>query len=128
MVSSLAESLPEPVAELLLSHGIAVLRGLESALTAVAAAAAIGSAHRYPITAIAGPARPPAGLPVGLPVGLDEWRAKRALAACGLPVPTGRLVGVGDLDAAVAAAAGLGYPVVARRWAPGWSTSPTRVR
>ena len=118
VVSSLAESLPESVTDLLLSHGIAVLRGLESALTAVAAAAVIGSAQRHPITAIAGPVRPtpglPTGLPTGLSTGLDEWRAKRALAGCGLSVPTGRLVGVGDLDAAVAAAAALGYPVVVK--------------
>jgi acyl-CoA synthetase (NDP forming) len=121
VVSSLPESLPEPVADRLLADGIAVLRGLESALVAVAAAARIGRSWQRPVTAIPGPignvGDPVAGagaIPesLAIPVSLGEWQAKQVLAGYGLPVPVGMLIEPADPVATVAAAERLGYPVV----------------
>jgi acyl-CoA synthetase (NDP forming) len=125
VVTSLPESLSEQVADSLVAQGIAVLRGLDGALAAVAAAATVGEAWRHPVTPVTGPVAgadgadgadgPDGGAAAGqAPVALDEWAAKQVLAAYGLPVPAGELLPGGDPDAAVAAALRLGFPLVAK--------------
>lgn len=118
VVTSLPESLPEPVADSLVARGVAVLRGLDGALQAVSAAATVGEGWARAVSGIHGPAAsgPAASGPAdaGDPVALDEWAAKRALAGCGLPVPDGELLPGGDPDAAAAAAGRLGFPLVAK--------------
>jgi acyl-CoA synthetase (NDP forming) len=133
VVSSLPESLPEQVADRLLASGIAVLRGLESCLQAVSAAALVGRAWQRSVADIRGPVPSPVRVvdPYGAdyagadppcadpgPAPQDEWQAKRSLAAHGIPVPAGELVEVTEpgatAAAAVAAAERLGYPVVVK--------------
>ncbi|MFG1690195.1 acetate--CoA ligase family protein [Nonomuraea sp. NPDC049269] len=109
VVSSLPEGLPEHVGARLLAEGIAPMQGLPECLDAIRAAALIGAAQ-----ARAGDVRPvtPAPRSAGTtPLLLDEWNAKRALAALGLPVPEGALVGA---EEAGPYAEKLGYPVVVK--------------
>ncbi|MEU4230961.1 acetate--CoA ligase family protein [Nonomuraea sp. NPDC026600] len=109
VVSSLPEGLPEHVGARLLAEGIAPMQGLPECLDAIRAAALIGAAQ-----ARAGDVRPvtPAPRSPGTtPLLLDEWNAKRALAALGLPVPEGALVGA---EEAGPYADKLGYPVVVK--------------
>lgn len=126
VVSSLPDGLPEDVAEWLRDEGIAPLRGLVECLEAVRAATSLDTAEgtvRAPLVppAAAGAAEPaasntgtarradPANSNSDLAVHqLDECASKRALARFGLPIPDGALVAPGE---AVAAAAGIGYPV-----------------
>jgi acetyl-CoA synthetase len=100
VVSLLPENLPEQVGERLIAHGIAPMQGLADCLDAIAASV------RRPVTPIA----PVSPVSVQLAT-MDEWHSKRALAGHGVPVPQGRRV---IADEAVAAAEGLGYPVVVK--------------
>ncbi|MBO8191001.1 acetate--CoA ligase family protein [Streptomyces oryzae] len=110
VVGSLPEGVPEPVAQQLLSQGIAPLQGLADGVRAIAAAHRIGAARRTVDQALppAGPVRQPRTGRVEL---LDEYAGKQELAGYGLPVP----------DSAVAApreaarvARTLGFPVAAK--------------
>lgn len=96
VVSSLAENLPEAVSARLMANGIAPVGGLAEALAAIAAAARIGEAWAAP----AQPALPdPVELADGSSVVWDEVRSKAALAAAGAPIPGGRLVSLGEIEA-----------------------------
>jgi acetyl-CoA synthetase len=111
VVASLPETLPEAVRARLMSHGIAPMQGIEETLFSIAAAAQAGAALAKPGD---GALRPlAAALEVGPQAGqvvtVDEYRAKRRLAAAGITVPDGALVR--DATEAVAAAEALGYPV-----------------
>lgn len=109
VVSSLPEGLPEPVGERLLRAGIAPMQGMMDCLDAVAASVRIGRAR-----ADAGelePVRPVLPGAGAAAYRLDEWAAKRALAAYGVAVPEGVLVPRGR---APDAARGLGFPVAVK--------------
>ena len=109
VVSSLAEGLSEAQARQLLDHGIAPMQGIAECLDAIAHAAAIGAARlRVAATRPLAPLRALRGSGAEL---LDEAGAKSALAAFGLPVPTGAVL---DADAAAAYAERLGFPVVVK--------------
>lgn len=102
IVASLPESMPEARAEALAAAGIVPFLGIEEALAALAAAADAGRpAPGFDIA----PSRPA----IGRGAVLTEWDGKRVLAGYGVAVPAGCLVRTAA--EAVAAAAGLGYPV-----------------
>jgi acetyl-CoA synthetase len=97
VVSSLAETMPEPMATALLADGIVPAAGLAEALSAIAAAADIGAAWARPLLT----ALPPQPLPgPGVPQVWDEVRSKAALAAAGVPVPRGSIISREDLASA----------------------------
>ena len=106
VVASLPENLSEDQASEILKLGIVPLGGIDDALTAAEAAADIGAAWRQPLP-----------LPVltapengsGPTQTLDEADAKALLARHGVPVPEGRRAD--SIEAAVAAAEALGFPV-----------------
>lgn len=109
LVSSLPEGLPESVAQDLLTLGIAPMQGISDCLDAIGHAAAIGRARAQ---VLAGELHPlPSVSPGGVaaPTLWNEARSKQALAAFGLPVPRGAVVGAQEV---VAMAEQLGYPVV----------------
>ena len=105
VIATLPECLPEARAEALAAAGVVPLHGIEEALDAIEAAADLGNAR---------PATPPltGAAPAGAATLLDEHAAKRMLARHGLVVPEGRVVDTPD--AAGAAAAALGFPVVVK--------------
>ena len=106
MLATLPETLPESVAAECLAQGIAPLSGIDDALAAIEAAAAIGAAWVRPPS-------PPLAAPVALagqPHLLTEHAAKALLARYGLTVPDGRLCRSAD----EAAAAIKGFPVVVK--------------
>ena len=111
LVASLPECLPDAARRRLMDAGVAPMQGIEEALKAVKAAAVAGAAlaraEEAENPAPSCGARTPEGA-----VTLDEWRAKRRLAAAGLTVPEGALVT--DATEAVAAAEALGYPVAVK--------------
>ncbi|MEQ8601903.1 MAG: acetate--CoA ligase family protein [Marivibrio sp.] len=106
---TLSESLPGGVREKLMAAGVAPIQGVDEALAAIAAAATVARGFAE---AAAGDVFQPLAAPAetGGGVALDEWRAKKRLAAAGLTVPDGVLAA--DATEAVAAAEALGYPVV----------------
>lgn len=109
VASTLPESLPRPVREKLIAAGVAPIQGVEEALVAVQAA--VVTARGFAEAAAGDVFQPlPAPMETGGGVALDEWRAKKRLAAAGLSVPDGVLAA--DATEAVAAAEALGYPVV----------------
>ncbi len=105
IVSSMAENLPEQVAERLVRDGVVPFYGIEEAIAAAEAAAFIGKAWRAllqePLLKVSEGA--------GEVVTLNEDEAKRELSAFGLPVPNG-LVEL-EPDATGPAAEKLGFPV-----------------
>ena len=108
VVTLLSENLPAEAGRELMQRGIVPLHGLAQALTAVAAAAAIGRA--WAAAADDAAAELPSLLPITASgektVTLDEHQAKRRLAAAGLAVPNSQVVD--SAAAAVAAAKRLG--------------------
>jgi acyl-CoA synthetase (NDP forming) len=108
IVATLPESMPEARAAALAAAGIVPFFGIEEALSAIEAAHEAGAFAARP--------EPPPSLPATRAQGksrtLDEWQAKRALAAHALSVPEGRLVTTPV--AARAAAEALGFPVVVK--------------
>jgi acyl-CoA synthetase (NDP forming) len=113
VVTSLPEGLPDAVAQQLLAHGIAPMHGITECLDAIACAAMIGAAQ-----ARVADIWPLAGVESGNKLAvrsagylLDEHASKQALAAFGLPIPRGVVVGP---EAASTAADQLGYPVVVK--------------
>jgi len=115
VVTLLSENLPAEAGRELMQRGIVPLHGLAQALTAVAAAAAIGRAWSAAAAAESSDAAAelPSLLPITAPgektVTLDEHQAKRRLAAAGLSVPNSQVVD--SAAAAVAAAKRLGGAV-----------------
>lgn len=109
VVSSMPEGLPEPVGERLLRAGIAPMQGLMDCLDAVAASARIGHA-RARVDDLA-PVRPVLPADGASACRLDEWTAKRALAAYGVTVPEGVVVSRGR---APDTARRLGFPVAVK--------------
>jgi acetate---CoA ligase (ADP-forming) len=105
VVATLPEALPEERAQELIDAGIVPLCGLEEGLAAIAAAAQAGRLRPTPVTATT---RHPwlADAPSQV---LSEWESKRALAEHGLVVPAG--LKAKTVEAAIAAASALGYPV-----------------
>ncbi len=117
VLSTLPESLPPPARDRLTAAGIAPLQGLDEALAALGGIAWYQDRLRQ--IAVQGGARH-LGLPAPAAVPrqarqLDEWDSKRRLAAFGLPVPEGRLIGAAE---APNAAAELGFPVAAKAVGP----------
>jgi len=105
VVATLPEALPEERAQELINAGVVPLCGLEDALAAVAAAAQAGRLRPTPVAAVTWHPRY-ADAPSQV---LSEWESKRALAERGLVVPAG--LKVKTVEAAIAAASALGYPV-----------------
>jgi acyl-CoA synthetase (NDP forming)/very-short-patch-repair endonuclease len=106
VVATMPENMPEARSEQLISLGLAPLLGLDEALAAAEAAAAIAEGWKTPAPA-----------PVMLGVGadakahtLDEAAAKAALAGHGLPVPEGAIATTPQGAAAIAGE--IGFPVV----------------
>ncbi|MCR9219816.1 MAG: acetate--CoA ligase family protein [Alphaproteobacteria bacterium] len=109
VAATLPECLPEGPRARLMQAGVAPMQGIEEALFAIRAAAVAGRAR--PGVAPS-PVAPPAVLRDGPARTLDEWRAKKRLAAWGLSAPEGALVT--DATEAAAAAEALGYPVAVK--------------
>ncbi|MFZ5961549.1 acetate--CoA ligase family protein [Thalassococcus sp. BH17M4-6] len=84
LVSTLPETMPEDVVARLVARGVIPMAGLEAAMDAIAAAAALGRPAAY---------NAPLLLPKVLPAArlLEESAAKDALAQHGLDVPRGRV-------------------------------------
>jgi acyl-CoA synthetase (NDP forming) len=93
---------------MLAAEGVAPMRGLRTALSAIEAAARAGRAWMDP-------APPPL---LGRPLSgasatrFDEWQSKRMLAAHGLSVPPAEVTD--SVEGAATAAARIGYPVVVK--------------
>ena len=107
VVCTLPESMTEALADEIISRGIVPLFGLDEGLDALEALA--DAADRQ----ASGPKELLPGhvaLARGTAVSLSEWDAKQRLAACGIGIPTGRLVR--DTEGARRAARSLGFPVV----------------
>jgi acyl-CoA synthetase (NDP forming) len=109
IVATLSENMPEARASAFMAEGIAPLAGIDETLVAAEAAAFIGESWR------AVPPRPI--LPIGRPANgglrtLFEAEAKQVLAGFGLDVP--KFAKTCNAAAAIAAAEGLGYPVVVK--------------
>jgi acyl-CoA synthetase (NDP forming) len=109
--TTLQETLPAATRHRLVAAGCPPMQGLEDALTAFAQAARqaqrVRDIRSGKVTAVLSPLAAPSGEATLL----AEWDAKRALAAHGLVVPDARLVAA---DEAAAAAAAIGFPVVAK--------------
>ncbi|MEN9895428.1 MAG: hypothetical protein RIR97_1280 [Pseudomonadota bacterium] len=106
VVASLAENMPETMAEWIIREGLAPLCGVEDALAACEIAASIGEAWARPF--------PPALLPqIGEPETteiLSEYDAKQWLKQAGVPVPKG--LKAANPQEAAEAAEKIGFPVV----------------
>jgi len=109
IVASLPENLSEAQAAELLRRKIAPLSGFDDALLAAGAAAAVGAAWAKPLPL---PVMTSQGPMEGASETLDEAKAKALLAHHGVQVPVGRRAD--DVEAAVAAAEALGFPVVVK--------------
>lgn len=110
LVSSLPETMPETVAQKLISQEIVPLCGIESALKAIEIAADIGQMQAVPPQPLLLPG--PVQMPQELRHGhiLNEHSAKARLLAHGVPVPEGRFCATAKL--AAQAAETLGFPLV----------------
>lgn len=108
--SSLPESMPRRLRKRFLEAGVVPMQGFDEALIAVSKAA--WCARTRPGVVARGMPSPVVPLRAGTSQVLDEWRAKKALAAHGVPVPDGALVT--SPTEAVAAAEAIGYPVVVK--------------
>ncbi len=108
VVATLPECLPEETSIRLLARGILPLAGIDEALAAVEAAAAVGRSQRKGPTA----ALMIAPHPTGKCRVEDEYRAKLELAEFGLSVPESRLCD--HPEEAAAAAAAIGFPVAVK--------------
>lgn len=103
VVATLPECMSEETARQLRAQGVAPLVDVDDALTAIAAAAAIGGSPLNP------PPLRAAGDPADNVRTLNEHESKALLAGAGLTIPAGRLVAPED---AVQAAVEIGFPVV----------------
>lgn len=101
IISSLPETLPEPVAEALVADGVVPLCGLSDAITAIEAAAMVLPTAITPVLL---------PRPTGNLVTLTESHAKAALAKYGLKVP--KFARADTAKHAGTCAATIGFPVV----------------
>lgn len=108
LIASLPETMSARIRERCLQGGVVPLQGLREALEALSLAGGVGTAWRAHAGIDLHVAVAPAGPAIRAHT-LNEADGKRALAACGVPVPKGRTVPVGE---ASATAADLGFPVV----------------
>jgi acetate---CoA ligase (ADP-forming) len=108
--TTLQETLLGATRARLIAAGCPPIQGLDEALTAFAKAARQGQRARA-IRSGAAAALAPNRAISGEGRLVAEWDAKQQLRACGLTIPSGRLVAAGD---AAGAAAELGFPVVAK--------------
>ncbi len=108
VVTSLPENMPEKLAALLSAENIAPMMGLDDMLTAVEAAAMIGTNWANVETL---PTRSAATVNTAEPILLTEFAGKQMLAKFGLTVPEGVVC---KIAAAGQAAAKLGFPVVVK--------------
>ena len=92
IVATLGENMPEGKAAWLVERGVAPLCGIREALAAIECSATIGGAWRAPISAPLISAEPVTGESTIL----NEADAKSRLAAFGVEVPSGQLVGTPD--------------------------------
>jgi len=106
VVATLPEGMPEGLAAELGAAGVAPLIGIEDALTAFAAAAAIGERHAQPVAPL--PWAPGSGGDAGGTM-LRESAAKALLATYGLAVPASAECGVKE---SAEVATRIGFPVV----------------
>jgi acetyl-CoA synthetase len=106
VVATLPEGMPEGLAAELGAAGVAPLIGIEDALTAFAAAAAIGERHAQPVAPR--PWAPGSGGDAGGTM-LRESAAKALLATYGLAVPASAECGVKE---SAEVATRIGFPVV----------------
>jgi acyl-CoA synthetase (NDP forming) len=106
VLATLPEAMPEPHALALAARGIVPFFGMEEALHAIAAAADAGAALE-PLAYDRG-----ATVPGGAMTTLSEWDGKQAVAAHGVVTPGGALAATAE--AACAAAAAIGFPVVVK--------------
>ena len=100
VVATLAECLNEPFRQHIIDTGLTPLLGLAEALTALDAAATVG-------TATAARPHSPVAAP-GVTRLIDEASAKQRLGALGVSVPAGRVVQRAEV---LDAAASIGYPI-----------------
>jgi len=103
VIATLPECMSEQTAKRLMTWGVAPLIDVDDALTAVAAAAAVGA--ELPGS---GPLRPAENAPRNSRT-LNEHDSKSLLAEAGVAIPDGKLVAPSD---AAAAAREIGFPVV----------------
>lgn len=108
LIASLPETMNARIRERCLQGGVVPLQGLREALEALSLAGGVGTAWRGQLGIDLHVAVAPAG-PAFQTHTLNEADGKRALAACGVPVPKGRAVPVGEASATAAA---IGFPVV----------------
>ncbi|NKN36149.1 acetate--CoA ligase family protein [Agrobacterium sp. a22-2] len=105
VVASMAENMPEVIAERLVAAGVTPFSGIDEALAAAEIAHGIHRAWAAPLPA----PLLSSGLASGEAVTLSEYDSKRVLSPFGLPVPLGRFAEAPE-DAAKAATA-IGFPV-----------------
>jgi acyl-CoA synthetase (NDP forming) len=109
VVASLPETMPEAIAQRLVTAGVVPFNGMSEALTAMHLAAEVGEAWARPAGA---PLQPAIQTPATGPAHtLDEAEAKAALARFGLAVPAFCVVPIAE---ATRAAEDLGFPVVVK--------------
>jgi acetate---CoA ligase (ADP-forming) len=106
VVATLPEGMPPALADELGAAGIAPLIGIEDALQAFAAAAALGERHAQPVAALPWPPGPASGTKGRV---LRESEAKALLAQYGLVIPASTECAIGE---AAAVAVRIGFPVV----------------
>ena len=109
--TTLQETLPPATRERLIAAGCPPIQGLDDALTAFASAARQARRARQVNSGATTTALAPVHAVSGEPRLLAEWDAKRQLKAHGLTIPSARLA---DAANAAAAAAEIGFPVVAK--------------
>ncbi len=111
VASVLPESFPQRARDEALTAGLCPLQGLDEALGALGACGRLGAR----LTAGRPPVYPAVTEAAAGAVSLDERAAKEVLAAAGVSIPAGRLVSPHEAGAAAAA---LGFPVVAKLASP----------
>ncbi len=110
VVTTFADTISEPVAERLMKDGVAMLAGIDSGLAGIRAAVHVGTVWKQPLNL---PLLTQFGQLEDGPVKvLDEAASKDLLARNGIPVPAAKTVH--SIEAAVATADALGYPVVVK--------------
>lgn len=97
VVSSLPETMSEPVRERLKAAGIAPMQGIEDCVFAFRAAALIGAVQQTAHRAM--PVRAATAIADDVAT-LDEWESKQCLAEAGVVIPDGRICGVEEVAAA----------------------------
>ncbi len=121
-VVSMPENIPEAYIEDYAGRGIASLLGIDEALAATEIAADIGIAWRQALPAPVLPLPPLSRERITL----DEASAKQSLRASGVPVPAGARID--SVDAALAQADAIGYPVVLKALGIAHKTEHNAVR